>query len=564
IGWGNTVALCREASETLEEHGISVEIIDLRTIKPYDKNLILKSVGKTKNLVVVHEDNLTCGLGGDILATVLEYSKVAVKAKRITRADTYTPCNFRNQLEVLPSYDKILSASCELLNIDLTWEIEKNTDPSIYNVEVIGASPSDESVLINTIFVKPGDVVKSGDKLVDIEASKASGEILSPCNGVVEELMVNESDRAIVGNILLKIRLQDGITYQMQQKPAKAILNKQPSKLTQELNYTPSGIYPVGMNIPSFKTGSRLVKNSELLINFPEYSDKDIIQRTGIHQRYWLDNNENILEIATNATLDALNKANLKLSDIDAIICATCSPDQYQSPSTACLVLDKLYKVYGEHSILAYDINAACSGFIYALQNAQEYLKTRPNKRVLLITAEYLSKLVNKNDFDTAFLFGDAATACIISGADYIEKCDAIINQVYLTSIAENGDILSVPTKEHHSITLQGKKLFSFAVKSMAMATHKCCQSEGLELSDLDLVIPHQANQRIIDAIERRLNMKSGSMYSNISNYGNTSSCTIPIAMSETLDKTHKNNKILLAAFGGGFTIGSAILTSNR
>lgn len=566
IGWGNTVTICKEVAESLEQIGIAAELIDLRTIKPYDKRLIIQSVEKTKRLVVVHEDNITCGLGGDIMATVLEQCKSPIRAKRIARSDTYTPCNFTNQMEVLPSFEKTLAAACELLNITLHWEQQDKHDESIYTVEVIGASPSDESVLINSLFVTCGDSVKTGDKLVDIEASKAAGEILSPCNGTIEEIMVQESQRAVVGDTLLKIRLPQGVTSQAQQKRAKPILTKNIDLEvihSIQVNKNNSGIYPVGIHTPVFRTGSRLVKNSELLDKFPDYSDADIVQRTGISQRYWLDDtHENIIDITAQAAIEALTKANLRLGDINAIICATCTPDKYLTPSTACLVLERLYQIFGEHAIMAYDINAACSGFIFALQNAKDYLAARPNERILLITAEYLSKRTDKSDFDTAFLFGDAATATIVSGNNHINNCMAVIDQLFLSSIAEAGEVLNVPATEEDSITLQGKKLFSFAVKSMSMATYKCCQNEGIELSEVDLVIPHQANQRIIDAIERRLNMKSGSMYSNIAKYGNTSSCTIPIAIAEAAPKLKQGNRILLAAFGGGFTIASALLTT--
>jgi len=565
VAWGNTVALVKEVADTLEQYGVSCEIIDLRTIKPYDKQLIIKSSEKTGKLLVTHEDNLTCGLGGDIMASVMEFARVPVKAKRVTRADTYTPCNFKNQLEVLPSYERILTAACEILDIELTFETQDNQDNSLYQVEVIGASPSDESVLIQTIFVKPGDKVKTGDKLVDIEASKAAGEILCPCDGIVEQLMVATNERAMVGSLLLTVRLANQVVSQTNNRKAKPILNKR-TTLTTQLNnrQKQSQVYAVGIHTPTFKTGSRLVKNAEILAQFPDYNDEDIVQRTGIRQRYWLNNDENIVDLARDAVVEALNAASLGLSDIHAVICATSTPDKYQSPSTACLVLEKLYQIYGEHAVMAYDISAACSGYLYALQNARDYLQTRPQERVLVITAEYVSKKVNKADFDTAFLFGDAATATIICGADYINTTIARIDEVYLSTIAENGSILSVPVSESDYVKLQGKRLFNFAVKSMAMATHKCCDSQNLSLTDIDLVIPHQANQRIIDAIERRLNMKSGSMYSNVARYGNTSSCTIPIAMAETLATTKDGHKILLAAFGAGFTVGSAILTSNN
>ena len=180
ICWGNTVALCLQVAESLENVGVTAEVIDLRTIKPYDLATILSSVEKTQNLVVVHEDNLTCGLGGDIMASVAEHAKAFVKMRRIARADTYTPCNFANQLEILPSYEKILTAAAEMLELNLAWENEVEQDPSIYTIDVIGASPSDETVLINVIHVKIGDEINPGDVLVDIEASKSAGEILAP------------------------------------------------------------------------------------------------------------------------------------------------------------------------------------------------------------------------------------------------------------------------------------------------------------------------------------------------------------------------------------------------
>lgn len=560
VGWGNTVSLCIDAANIVDKYGINVEIIDLRTIKPYDKEAIIKSTNKTKNLIVVHEDNLTCGVGGDILATVIEACSYKIKAARITRPDTYTPCNFINQIELLPSVEKIVNKIAELLNWEVTWEnTDQNKDLSIFEVPVIGASPSDESVIINEISVKEGDLVSMGDKLVDIEASKSAGEILSPVTGVITEINVKLSDKAIVGKTLLKIKLSDGMVNQPSKENKKAILKPKLNKTNHQNQILNT---QVGINIPIFQTGSKLIKNDALLQAFDNYQNEDIIKRTGITQRYWLDENESIIDIGANVVKKSLQQNHLDLSDINLIICATSSPEKYQTPSTACLVLDKLYQTYGEHKIAAYDINAACSGYIYGLQNARDYLSSRPNHRVLLITIEALSKLTNKNDFDTAFLFGDAATATIISGNDYINNCDAILNHTYITAIAENGDILNIPAQNNGNISLQGKKLFNFAVKTMSDISYKCCQDEGIDLKDIDLIIPHQANQRIIEAIEKRLDMLPQSMYSNISNYGNTSSCTIPIAMAEALNNNKQIYKrILLSAFGGGFTAGSAILT---
>ncbi|WP_151193452.1 beta-ketoacyl-ACP synthase 3 [Cysteiniphilum sp. JM-1] len=558
VGWGNTVSLCQEAAETLETVGIDSEIIDLRTIKPYDLATVLASVEKTGHLIVTHEDNHTCGVGGDLIASVVEHAKRAVRVKRITRADTYVPCNFDNQMEVLPSYERILIGAAELLDLSLEWEIKNRNDAGFYNVEVIGASPSDESVLITELHVKVGDEIKVGDKLVDLEASKSAGEILSPSNGTIEEIYVEESQRATVGENLLKLRLPAG-AQDKQKIQKRPILTR---KIQQEIakQNKQHSIYPVGISTPSFRTGSRLVTNDELLQNFPEHTSRDIIDRTGIESRFWLADHENIVDLATDVAKDALTRGNIKLSDIDMLICTTTTPDQYISPSMACLILERLYQTYGEHNVPAYDINAACSGYLYGLQSARDYLQTRPNKRVLLISAEYMTKRMDQKDFDTAFLFGDAATATIINGDQHQADSKAIIDEISLTAIAENGDVLNIPTDESKFTQLQGKKLFTFAVKTMSMIMHKCCQQANIALNTVDLVIPHQANQRISNAVEKRLKMHPGTLYSNIARFGNTSSCTIPIALGETLDAQAPDKTVALCAFGSGFTAAAALL----
>ncbi len=565
IGWGNTVSLCLQAAETLDTIGCAAEVIDLRTIKPYDLATILSSVEKTKHLVVVHEDNLTCGLGGDIMANVAEHAKSFVKMRRVTRADTYTPCNFANQLDILPSYEKVLTAAADLLDLNLDWEEEAEQDPSLYTIDVIGASPSDETVLINIIHVKIGDEVNPGDVLVDIEASKSAGEILAPCKGIVEEICVELEEKAVVGKPLITVRLPHGVTKVAQIKPRKALISY-PAQTTPTPNdidksiANPTSIASVGINKPHFKAGSRIVTNDEILTKFPEFTNEDIIQRTGIKQRCWLAEGESIVDLAVKSANEALVAQNITLQNIDLIICATCSPEQYQSPAMSCLILNDLNKIYGEQNIPAYDLNAACSGYIFALQAAQDFLCTRPNARVLLITAESLSRRINPNDFETAFLFADAASATILCGQNHIDECVAELKQIYLGTDAEAGDILNIPTQIESGIMMQGKKLFSVAVKTMSMAIHKCCQLANVEVSTIDLAVPHQANQRILSAVESRLKLPTGIMFSNIANYGNTSSCTIPIALAQALAENKHQKNIALCAFGSGFTSGAALL----
>lgn len=562
VGWGNTVELCVQVAATLDTIDIAAEVIDLRTLKPYDLNTLLHSVQKTKNLIVTHEDNYTCGLGGELIAAVAEKLGTTFKARRITRLDTYTPCNFANQLEVLPSYEKILSAAAEMLALSLSWSEEESLAEDVDILKVIGASPSDESVLINKLHVRVGSNIKNGDVLVDIEASKSAGEILSPYTGTIEEIYVKESQRATVGTGLLKIRLASGVTKAPQDYKKTPLLKR--IEVNTPPYAVPGGnlqIHEVGLSNPVFLTGSRRVANDEILAGFPDYTVEDIVRRTGIGQRFWLAQHESIIDIAALAVKRAFENKQVSLRDIDLIICATCTPEVYQSPSMACLIMEKLYANYGEERIPAYDINAACSGYIYALQNAKDYLHTRPEAMVLVITAENMSARIKKTDFTTAFIFGDAVSATILYGSAYMNKADARLDQTYISALAENGSVVNIPADINTGIHMQGKKLFTVAVKNMAQALRTCCSMGGIGLEQLDLVVPHQANQRILDAVGNRLGIRKGAVYSNIEHYANTSSCTIPIALSETLLQQKPANIIALCAFGGGFTYASALLT---
>jgi 2-oxoisovalerate dehydrogenase E1 component len=208
----------------------------------------------------------------------------------------------------------------------------------------------------------------------------------------------------------------------------------------------------------------------------------------------------------------------------------------------------------------AYDINAACSGYLYALQAGYDYLQSTPHGRVLIVTAEVLSPLLDPEDFDTAILFGDATSATVLYGEAHFEKAQARLYRPELSAKGEDGSTLSVPLLHDGYIQMKGRKVFTEAVRLMVTSLNRICQREGIRVEDLSMVVPHQANQRIIDAIQSRIDVQ---VFSNIRKYGNTSSSSIPLCLSELLPAANKGDRLGLCAFGGGFTFGASILQSS-
>jgi 2-oxoisovalerate dehydrogenase E1 component len=176
---------------------------------------------------------------------------------------------------------------------------------------------------------------------------------------------------------------------------------------------------------------------------------------------------------------------------------------------------------------------------------------------VLIVTAEVLSPLLDPDDFDTSILFGDASSATILYGENHFEQAKARLYRPELSGKSEDGSTLCVPFRDRGYIQMKGQKVFTEAVRSMLASLNRVCQRQGIRIDDLNLIVPHQANQRIIDAIQNRVGV---SVYSNIRNHGNTSSTSIPLCLSEVLPQTAKGDRLGLCAFGGGFTFGASIL----
>lgn len=296
-------------------------------------------------------------------------------------------------------------------------------------------------------------------------------------------------------------------------------------------------------------------------------SDEWIRTRTGIKERHIVQEGETTASLAANAAFQALEMAHVKPEEVDAIIVATTTPDCIL-PATACFVQDKLKAT----NAFAFDINAACTGFIYALAIGRRFITTGMTKTVLVIGADVLSQFTDWSDRTTCILFADGAGAVVLKETP--EKEIGILDE-YLASDGSQAEAVWIPaggtrmpasietvSNRLHFIKMRGNEIFKFAVQVMAKSINEILARCSLTIDDVDLVIPHQANSRIIEAAAEKVNIPKEKIIINIDRYGNTSSASIPIALDEALKegKVKDNSLIILVAFGGGLTWGSCAI----
>lgn len=564
VSWGSTMPLCEKTADALEEAGASVELIDLRSLSPWDEETVIASAQKTGRLLVVHEDNHTCGLGGEILATVAEKADRPIEMARVTRHDTYIPFLYETQMDVLPSFKSILGKAAELLDYSLTWQKPVEEAEGSVIVNAIGSSPSDKTVTVTELQVEVGQTVKAGDLLASVEADKATMEISTPVDGTVEELLLEEGVSVDVGTPLARIATEE---TDMIKKPITSenagtpILDKNLSAAVPSSGKTVAAeTKPVLLSSIATVLGNRKVVNNDLVNPNDEWDSAGIQKRTGIETRYWIDETQDVTSMAIQAVRDLLAQENLQPSDIDALVCSTGTPTA-MTPSLACRVLRAISPEKGELLMQAHDVNAACSGYIYALQNAVDILRDDPSKKVIVITAETLSPMINHDDPKTSVLFGDAATASLLCCEPRDGNIGALINRPVLSAKGVEDKVLYVPNMGgEETIAMEGLTVFKVAVKKMIDMLSKACSDRSIAVEDLDKIVPHQANERIIEAIRKTIHCPPEKMFNHICKYANTSSNTIPFALAELMPQLEKDSKIGLTAFGGGFTFGAAVI----
>ena len=310
------------------------------------------------------------------------------------------------------------------------------------------------------------------------------------------------------------------------------------------------------------------------LMSLVDTNDEWIVSRTGIKARHMLADDENGSDAGTEAALKALEDAGITAEDITHVLTATCTPD-YLCPSTACIISGKI----GSHGAMAFDLNAACTGFVYGLDVANSILAGKPGAKVLLVGSEAFTRRLNWEDRTTCILFGDGAAAAVLTNGDAGTPKRCLPSAPRLRDVRCGADgrqypLLTVgggtnrnykpgaPVQDDFFLQMQGREVFKQAVRSLSAVCSELLEDNGLTLEDIDLFIPHQANLRIIEAVGDRLKLGSKKIFVNLDEYGNTSAASIPLGIGDACaqGRIRPGSRVLLSAFGGGFTWGAALL----
>jgi len=325
------------------------------------------------------------------------------------------------------------------------------------------------------------------------------------------------------------------------------------------MNYS-AGILGIGKCVPE-----KVLSNKDLE-SMVDTSNEWIVQRTGIHERRIMESDTPLHELGSKAAMEALKNAGLTPDKIDLIIVTTETPD-YLTPSMACLI----QKSIGAANAAAFDLNAACTGAVYGLTVASQFINTGYYKYVLVVSCEGLSRVVDWKDRKTCVLFGDGAAAMVVG---QVEKGYGIL-ATYIGADGSMGHNITIPccyvnseesekrlSENKMVIWMDGSEVFKFAVRVMIQATETVLNQSGVSIKDVSLIIPHQANMRIIESAAKRLDIPPERVFTNVHKYGNTSSASIPIALIESIEKglVSKGSYIVLVGFGGGLTWASALI----
>lgn len=310
-------------------------------------------------------------------------------------------------------------------------------------------------------------------------------------------------------------------------------------------------------------TGSYLpglpLSNNDLIARGVDTSDEWVATRTGIKFRHLVSADVTSSDLAFQASQKALCSANVDAADLDLIIVATTTPDVI-FPSTACYLQAKL----GNRTAMAFDVQAVCSGFAYALNIAEKFIRCGNSKKALIIGAETLSRILDWSDRGTCVLFGDGAGAVVLEASDTpgILATVAHANGEHANLLGVYGNIDQGQVQGDPFVRMDGQNVFKFAVNVLVQMVEECCQVAGIGLDDIDWLVPHQANIRIIEATAKKLKLSMDKVIVTVDQHGNTSAASIPLALDTAIrdGRIQRGQKVLLEGIGGGFAWGAVLL----
>ncbi|MDG5815083.1 beta-ketoacyl-ACP synthase 3 [Chitinispirillales bacterium ANBcel5] len=418
------------------------------------------------------------------------------------------------------------------------------------------AAAETEATIIKWLVAK-GESIKKGQYLAEVESAKSTFEFEAPCDCVVETILCNEGDSVPFEEPVMIVTTADS---SMASQPATAVSEDEPEPVSElpkmeilekksEEPVKTVSMLGIGTYLPS-----RIVKTKELLAEYPDITEEYIFGVTGIKERRWAAD-EKPSDMAYEASVKAIEQSGLNSKDIDAIVVSTTTPDVVM-PSTACILQGKL----GIRGVPAFDLNAACSGWLYGISVAKGLICSGVAKNVLVTAVDMQSRVLDKSDRNTYFLFGDGAGATVVSASD----SGHLIKQEILT--ADSGGLTmarrhmpgyDIPNESNDFdpwVRLDGRALFKFATESFSSLVRELIIKSQWQAQDVRWVVPHQANGRIIKAAAKKSGVPFEKFYLNIDRVGNTSSASIPIALQEIENGLQKNDKVIFCTVGAGIT----------
>jgi 3-oxoacyl-[acyl-carrier-protein] synthase-3 len=416
-----------------------------------------------------------------------------------------------------------------------------------------GAAESEATVV--QWFVSEGDRFEKGQVLGQIDSAKSVFDFEAPCDGKLVRLLHAAGDTVSYDEPVMEIETADTGMKDWIPPAAEAVTTEdQPSQmaLTSAREGQAKGVVILGLGgyLPS-----RVVSTAQLVDSFPELSEQYVYQVTGVHERRWAEDDEKPSDMAYEASIEAIRKAGISAHEVDALILATTTPD-VAMPSTACILQQRLKL----RDVPAFDLNAACSGWLYAVSVGQSMIQSGMARTVLAVGVDVQSRLLDRSDQITCFLFGDGAGAAILSAG----TSGHVIRDVILGSdprgidmarrdapgyLVSNGQSTRDPW-----IRLSGQSLFRFAAESFAALVRDALAKTGWSPEETRWVIPHQANARILRAAAKRCGVSFDRFCLNLERVGNTSSASIPLALLEVEDGLRPGDKLILCSVGAGVT----------